>query len=100
MNAQDFGMSTATIVEEDATIFVGDIEVKVDIWATTSGSQFIKQKSTKTGKDYPTWIGQKVEPTEYVMYKGFNHEVRLSKSGKRFILARSSKGSIYCKYGI
>ena len=98
VSSQDFGMKTATKTDQ-TSIFVGDCEIDIPIFTTTSGSKFIQQVSKKD-KIYAVWIGNPYEDGEqYHMYKGFNHQIRVSSKGKLFILTRkTSTSNIYCKY--
>jgi hypothetical protein len=101
VQAQDFGMSTAR--DTAMTIFVGDVEVSTDLGdvfkVTKGGSIYLEQVSKRTGNSYPTWISQPYKDGhEYLMHKGFNHQIRVSNSGNLFILAFGKSGNIYCKY--
>ena len=97
LNAQTFttsktggGFDVSTGTDLNKTIMIDG--TSYDVFATTSGSEYIICNSPKTGNDYPVWVGEDT---------GMTHEeypVRLSKKGKYFILKKGKSGNPYCKY--
>ncbi len=71
----DFGMGTAKLTGKTVTVQ----NISFDVWETTGGSKFVKALS-KTGKEYPIWIGEDTGDT----FEGM--PVRKSKNGSYFVL--------------
>lgn len=80
-----------TLTKESLSV---DLEVPVynPIYMTLGGSRFMAITSPGTDKEYAVWIGKETTET----YQ--NQEVRISKSGKYFVLKANKNKDPYCKY--
>lgn len=66
-----------------------------DVFTTKSGSKYVKGIS-KSGKQYPIWIGEETEHT--FNYEGKEYPVRVFKSGSYCFFLLSSKGYPYPRW--
>lgn len=102
LTAQTFSLKTHTgggfnTGSGDKTGETITVESKTfEVLITSSGSKYLECHSTKTGNDYPVWIG---DITEFdFTYKEKVFPIRQSKSGKYFILVIGKSGQPYAKY--
>ena len=92
---------TQDSIPTDQNVWVGDFETDIEIMQAKNGKLFFLQTSPRTGNLYPTWIGEETDEYASFEYKGKyynNCRVRVSTSGKRFVLVYSTSGTVYCKY--
>tara|TARA_R110000851_G_scaffold236149_1_gene388759 strand:- start:91 stop:471 length:381 start_codon:yes stop_codon:yes gene_type:complete len=98
--AQDFKTKTTSGFDlssgSDAGKVISISDKDYSIYYTTSGSEYIKCLSARTGNEYAVWLGSSTELD--FNYNNINYPVRITTTGKFFILAPSKSGQPYPKY--
>lgn len=96
LEAQTFTVAASSAFDVESGKYLNySIEVEgksFQVFENKSGTMYIKAISSKTGKPYPVWIGEKTKHT----FEG--QPVRKSKKGSYSILVLSKAGYPYNKW--